>query len=233
MNEKFSIPGAIILAGIIIAGAILLTRMPARPRQENPAVAGTETTSASTSPKITVRPVDPARDHIRGEASAPITLVEYSDTECPFCKNFHLTMKRAAQEYGGKVRWVYRHFPLDGLHQKARKEAEATECASEQGKFWEYTDRIFEVTPSNDGLDPAQLPKIAQEVGLNVGAFTDCLKSGKHAQKVQEDLDDAVRAGGQGTPYTVILGPNDVTLPFSGAQPYENVKKVIDALLRT
>lgn len=230
MNEKFSIPAAIVLAGVIVAGAIVLTRAPIRP-----AGGGAGTSPGAGNAKqlqpIEVRPVDNARDHVRGNADARVTLVEYSDLECPFCKQFHTTLQRVVQEYDGKVRWVYRHFPLDALHSKARKEAEASECAGEQAKFWEYIDRLFAVTPSNNGLDSAQLPVIARDVGLNAAAFETCLESGKHAPRVAEDLADAEKAGGQGTPYTVILGPKNITIPFSGAQPYDNLKSVIDKLL--
>ncbi|TSC72598.1 MAG: putative lipoprotein [Parcubacteria group bacterium Gr01-1014_38] len=232
MVEKYSIPSAIVLAGVIIAGAIVMTRSSVRSAQQGGAVSPSASIASATAfPKIALRPVDGARDHIRGTSDARVTLVEYSDLECPFCKQFHVTLQQAFQEYGGKIRWVYRHFPLDTLHPKARKEAEASECAGEQGKFWEYADRLFEVTPSNNGLDPAQLPVIARDVGLDVAGFETCLKSGKHAQRIQEDLADAEKAGGQGTPYTVILGPNDLTIPFSGAQPYENLKPVLDKLL--
>jgi len=226
MTEKYSIPGAIVLAGAIIAGAVLISRSPAR-------VAGTETDpSVSPSPKpIVVRDVDVSTDHIRGNADATITLIEYSDTECPYCKVFHETLKRITQEYDGKVRWVYRHFPLDNLHPKARKEAEATECAGEQGKFWEYLDRIFEVTPSNDGLDPAQLPVLAKDVGLDVPAFETCLSSGKYAERVDNDIKDATDAGGRGTPHTVILTPAGEKIPLSGAYPYESVKGSIESIL--
>ncbi len=98
------------------------------------------------------------KDHIAGNAQADIIIVEYSDTECPFCKKFHETMIQVMDEYGksGKVAWVYRHFPLDALHKKARKEAEATECAAELGgndKFWEYLNLMMKITPANDQLD--------------------------------------------------------------------------------
>lgn len=238
MNEKYAMPGAIVLAGALIAGAIMFSNVPARvaPRggaggpaspATPPAVAGTTETA-----KIEIRPVDPSRDHIRGDVNAPVTLVEYSDLECPFCKRFHPTLKQAVEEYPGKVRWVYRHYPLDVLHQKARNEAAATECASEQGKFWEYVDRLFETTPSNDGLEENQLPAIAKDVGLDVPAFETCLSSGRFATRVSEDLADAEKAGGQGTPHTVILGPKGETIPFAGAQPYSNLKQVIDGLLK-
>ncbi len=110
-------------------------------------------------------------DHIRGSANAKVVIVEYSDTECPFCKNFHSTMKQIMAKYeaDGSVAWVYRHSPLAQLHPKAEHEAQALECAFEQGgndKFWAYTDRIYEVTTSNNTLDVLQLPAIASFVGL-------------------------------------------------------------------
>jgi len=112
-----------------------------------------------------------ALDHIRGNPDAKVVMVEYSDTECPFCKVFHATMQQVMNDYGkdGRVAWVYRHFPIDSLHSKARKEAEAMECAYDQGgdeKFWSFTDRLYEVTTSNNGLDPNELYNIAKYVGL-------------------------------------------------------------------
>ena len=172
------------------------------------------------------------QDHIRGAKNAKITVIEYSDLECPFCKMFHPTMQKLVDEYPNDVRWVYRHFPLEQLHSKAIKEAEATECAAEQGKFWEFTDKIFKVTPSNDGLDLAQLPQLAKEVEVsNIAQFETCLESGKYKQHVQDDLADAAAAGGRGTPYSVILTEDGQKFPISGAQPYESVKEAVDRLL--
>ncbi|MCI0542492.1 thioredoxin domain-containing protein [bacterium] len=101
-------------------------------------------------------------EHILGNPNAEIFIIEYSDLECPFCKRFHETMKQAMEQYGkdGQVAWVYRHFPLDAIHNKARKEAEATECAGELGgndMFWKYTNKLMEITPSNNQLDPKLL----------------------------------------------------------------------------
>jgi protein-disulfide isomerase len=111
--------------------------------------------------EVNIPPVT-EKDFIVGNPNAEIKIVEYSDTECPFSKRFHQTMLDIMKEYeaGGKVAWVYRYFPLDGLHQKARHEAEAVACAAEQGgntKFWEYLDLLFKITPSNDGLDSSLL----------------------------------------------------------------------------
>ena len=165
--------------------------------------------------------------------NAEITIVEFSDAECPFCKRFHATMNQVIAEYGDKVKWGYKHAPLDSLHRKARKEAEAFECAGELGGndgFWKYADRLLEITPSNDGLDPAQLPQIAEYVGLNRSKFEKCLASGKYAAKVQGHLAEATAAGLRGTPYSVLVS-GDKTIPISGAQPFEQVKSIIDSVL--
>ena len=174
-----------------------------------------------------------ADDWYRGAKNAKITIVEFSDLECPFCQRFHPTMQQVIAEYGDRVKWVYRHFPLTSLHSKAPKEAEATECAGELGGndgFWAFVDRLFTVTPANNGLDPAQLPEIAEYVGLNRAKFQTCLDSGKYAGKVQEQANQAVAAGGNGTPYSVIV-TSDQKIPVSGAVPFEQLKSILDALL--
>lgn len=232
--------GFVILLVMVVRGGglpLVKTRSGVNPSVQGTAVAPTPSPSNSgtgaPSGPITLR--DVANDeHIRGDKNAPVTLVEYSDTECPFCKRFHPTMQQVVENYKGKVRWVYRHFPLTSLHPKASKEAEATECAAELGgndKFWAYLDRIYEITPSNNGLEESQLPKIAEDVGLNRQKFEDCLSSGKYAKKVQSDAQDAQNAGGAGTPYSVVIGLDGTKTPISGAQPYEAVKAAIDAAL--
>ncbi len=187
-----------------------------------------------------VKPVD-GEDHILGNPDAPVKLVEFSDFECPFCKRFHLTMKRLMNEYGedGKVAWVYRHFPLDSLHSKARKDAQATECANELGgneAFWAYSDRLFEVTPSNNRLDLAVLPRIAQEIGLDRAKFEACIegdsRGGKYAAHIEADVQDAVASGGTGTPFSLVIAPNGKTFPINGAQPYAALKSIIDLALK-
>lgn len=197
-----------------------------------------ETGTASLTPAPTASPADNVRpvsgdDHIRGNPDAPIKIVEFSDLECPFCKSFHPTMQQVLAAYGSQVAWVYRHFPLDTIHPKARKEAEAAECAALQGgndAFWAYVDRLFEITPSNNGLDLALLPEIAEDIGLNKGEFKTCLDSGKYASRVEADLQDAVNSGGRGTPYSVIIAPSG-NYPLSGALPFERVKLIIDQVL--
>ncbi|MEK7102844.1 MAG: thioredoxin domain-containing protein, partial [Patescibacteria group bacterium] len=134
----------------------------------------------------------------------------------------------------GKVNLVYRHFPLEQLHSKAPKEAEATECAAELGGnagFWKYLDRMMEITPSNDGLDPAKLPEIAKEVGLDQKKFEECYKSGKYAGKVQAQYNEGLAAGAQGTPYGIILA-GDQKIPIPGAVPLEQIKATIDPFIK-
>jgi protein-disulfide isomerase len=178
-----------------------------------------------------IRPVS-SDDWIRGTEDAPVTFIEYSDFECPYCKRFHETMIQIMKEYDGKVQWVYRHFPLDQLHKQARQEAVAVECAGEQGKGWEMIDKIYEVTPSNDGLDLNSLPRLATEVGVtNVNQFNECLNSGKYDDKVAADLSDAQAAGGRGTPYSIVITANGDKIPVSGAQPIDKVRSVIETAL--
>jgi protein-disulfide isomerase len=185
----------------------------------------------------TMRPVSTGRDHIRGNPGAPVTLIEYSDFECPFCKNFHLTVKKVVEESNGQVKWVYRHFPLDELHPvKARKEAAASECAAELGgndAFWKFADRFFELTLSNNKTDvDTVLPQIAREIGLDKARFASCLASARHDRRVEEDHQNAVASGGRGTPWSVIVSKSGKTYPLSGAQPYATVKQLIELALQ-
>lgn len=227
--QKFSVPIAIVVAGALIAGALYFS---GSKTSKSPTATLPDAVAAQD-----MRPVD-GTDHILGNPNAKLVIVEYSDTECPFCKQFHQTMKQVMDTYGknGDVAWVYRHFPIDQLHSKARKEAEATECANELGgpeKFWAYTNALYQKTPSNNGLDAKELPIIAQEVGLDVSAFNTCLSSGKYAAKIEADYQDAVKAGGRGTPYSLIITKEDGTkIPINGAQPYDSLKGTLDLLLK-
>ena len=187
-----------------------------------------------------VKPVT-VEDHILGDPNAPVKVIEFSDFECPFCKGFHGTLKQVMQDYGqaGKVAWVYRHFPLDDLHTKARKEAQAAECANALGgneAFWAYAETLFEVTPSNDRLDLSQLPDIAEKVGLDRTKFEACLegdaRGGKFADHIEQNFQDARASGGTGTPYTIIVSANGETFPLTGAQPYGAIKSIIDLALK-
>lgn len=176
-------------------------------------------------------------DHIRGSFDAPVKIVEYSDPECPFCKRFHTVMQQIMAEYGqsGKVAWIYRHYPIPQLHSKAANEAAAIECANELGgndKFWAYADRLYEVTPSNNGLAPEALNTIAQYVGLDVEKFSVCLASGKYAQHIESDSQNGVATGGNGTPWSIVVAKNGKKYEISGAQAYDSVKQIIELALQ-
>ena len=133
-----------------------------------------------------------------------------------------------------EVAWVYRHLPLESLHSKASKEAEATECANKLGgqeKFWAYLDKIFEITPSNNGLDPAFLPKIAEDIGLNRIQFEQCLSSGEFTKLISDSITEATNAGAQGTPFSIVISKSGKKYPINGALPYQSVKQTIDLAL--
>jgi protein-disulfide isomerase len=224
-NNSQLIPLSIIVAGLLVAGAVYFggNKAPATNQVAKPAnTAGV------------VAPVTEA-DHILGPIDAKVTIVEYSDFECPFCKKFHTTMHQVLSEYGDKVAWVYRQYPIAQLHSRAIKESEASECATDQGgnnAFWKFADKIFEITPTNNKLEPSQLTDIARLIGLDVAEFNDCLSSGKFTAKIQADIAAATKAGAQGTPYSVILVKGKSVGTINGAQPFENVKAQIDALLK-
>lgn len=222
-NGTYAIPAAIVIAGMLIAGALYMT---------NNKQVETETAAEHTPVLVPALSED---DHILGNPDAQIVVIEYSDFECPFCKNFHATMHQLIDEYGaaGQVAWVYRHFPIKELHSKAAKEAEASECAAELGGnkgFWDFADRLFEITPSNNGLDQKQLPIIAAEVGLDKTDFETCLNSGRYAEKVASQLNDVRTAGGRGTPHNVIIVGEQQAV-IEGAQPIDTLRRVINTLL--
>ena len=179
-------------------------------------------------PKVT------EKDHILGNKNAKAILVEYSDFECPFCKRFHSTMQEVVKEYGDKVAWVYRQYPL-GFHANAQKESEASECAADQGgndSFWKYTNAIYERTTSNGtGFALDALVPLATEIGLDGDTFKQCLDSGKFAQKVKDDMAGGAKAGIQGTPGTIIIGANGKREFIGGALPIDQVKPLIDSVL--
>jgi len=242
-NNMLNTPLAIVIAGGLIALALYFSNGGSATTATTKTDTDTDTAPAA---GTAAKPNQPAaagptigdfrpvsdEDHIRGAANAKVTIIEYSDLECPFCQRFHVTMTQVLEKYPNDVRWVYRHFPLTQLHSKADTEAYAAECAGEQGKFWEFTDLVFEVTPSNNGLDLDTLPDLARQAGVaNITQFQTCLDSEKYADKVAADLADAGAAGGRGTPYSIVIGPDGETTAINGAQPFESVSATVESLL--
>ena len=175
------------------------------------------------------------RDHIRGARDAKIFLIEYSDMECPFCKQFHPTMQQIVRDYNGDVAWVYRHFPLT-FHANALKESEASECVAELGgedKFWQFVDKIFQRTTSNGvGFALDDLAPLAAEVGVNQAEFQTCLDSGRYTEFINEQGKGAVSAGVTGTPGNILLTRDGESKLIPGALPLAQVKQTIDQFLK-
>jgi protein-disulfide isomerase len=169
-------------------------------------------------PRLTVEvtPDDPSI----GAASAPVTLVEFSDFQCPFCQRVAPTLKQVKEKYGDKVRVVWKDFPLTQIHPQAFKASEAAHCAADQGKFWEYHDRLF---ANQQSLQPNDLKKHATDLGLDGTAFAACLDSSKYGERVRDGVAEGSRLGVNSTPTIYINGR-----VLSGAQPYETFVSVID-----
>jgi len=226
-KNNLLVPGAIIVSGLLIVGSIFMTKNEPDITDTNDA---DKKVAAYQNAKVT------AKDHFMGDPNAPIVIVEYSDMECPYCKNFHQTMQQVMDEYigTGKVAWVYRHFPISQLHSKAPREAAATECAASLGgeeKFWEYLNKIFEITPSNNKLDLEKLPEVAESMGIDREAFLECIDSGTHTKRIQDQMQSAQDNGARGTPYSVGIVKDGDNFVIPGALPYSEVKTYIEEAL--
>jgi len=203
--------------GMLAVGAGQVAQAPVQ-------VAGADQEAPLQQPAVPVRGPDET-DHVYGPANAPITLIEYSDFECPYCKRHFETVNQIKAEYKDKVRIVFRHFPLD-FHPNAQKAAEASECAADVGgndAFWKMHDKIF----TAEDITVAGLKNLAKEIGLNEGKFNECLDSGKMANVVLAQADEATTFGVQGTPANFING-QEVT---GGARPFADFKSAIDSIL--
>lgn len=167
-----------------------------------------------------VKDVEIAGAPMRGPEDAPVTIVEFSDFQCPYCSRVTPTLERVMNDYDGKVRLAFRQFPLTNIHPMAQKAAEASLCAHEQEKFWAMHDAMF-ADQGNLGVDA--LKSKAGELGLDAEQFAACLDSGKYAEEVSSDMKAGQAAGVSGTPAMFINGRF-----ISGAVPYEQVAEVID-----
>lgn len=219
--KKFDISPsvAILLAGILIAGAVLFTNYYPSSQIVVPVEA------AGTPSTVSIR-LPSAQDHRYGSIAASTVLVEYSDFQCPYCSLIHPTLKRIVDESGGEVAWVYRHFPLDSIHPQATPAALASECVAEQlgsDGFWAFAGKLF---ANQKSISPAYYAQAAGELGANVATFNTCVSSQKHAPKLNTDAQEAFDNGGNGTPFTIVLsGGKQVS--FSGALPYAQIMAVI------
>lgn len=221
-ENSYLIPGAIVLAGVLIAAAVMYSSTATR--SPGPANVG-DSVPEAVSGDLT------DDDPTLGNPEAPVTIVEFSDFQCPFCRKFYLdTLSEIKEKYvkTGKVKFVYRDFPLTSIHDMAQTYAEAGECADDQGKFWGMHDKIFEEQQKRGSgtvtdFTAADIKRWARELGLDGAKFDSCLNSGKYTAEVDKDFADGQRNGVEGTPATFVNG-----LLVPGAVPFSQFKALIE-----
>ncbi|MCH7828336.1 DsbA family protein [Patescibacteria group bacterium] len=227
--KELFLPGAIVFAALVIGSSIIyLANMGEGSVPERAGSTAQRETSTNTVDNngSTVNFTIGVNDHIRGNPNAKVTLVEFSDFECPFCQRFHPTVLRALSEYDGDLRWVYKHFPLDNIHPQARPAAEASECVWEQKGdegFWEFADAMFE---SQSRLGNAFYEEVALGIGVNLSQFQTCVSERKYQDKVEQDYQQGIQGGVAGTPGSFVNG-----VPVRGAIPYSQLQSIIEAQL--
>lgn len=244
-KQSYAIPVAIVIAGVLIAGAVLWGRPASAPTAEELKALRV----ASISKFMQLVPNVTPTDHLLGNPAAPITIIEYSDIECPFCRSFHPTMQKVMSEYGtkGQVSWVYRQFPLD-IHPKAYPEALAAECIAsiyDNTSFWKFIGALVETKPGPDGYPTGvisdslsaeeRVNTAAKELSLDTAKITACVNAETYKQKLVDLRAEGIKIGlGQndtGTPYSVVIAGTKRYF-IDGAQPYEAVKAIIDTGLK-
>lgn len=228
-SSALAVPLAIVFGFGLIAVAIYFSGIGG---STAPSAAPVATDTPAEEKKI--RPVDET-DYIKGNPNAPILIVEYSDYDCPFCKNFHETMNQIMNEYGvtGKVAWAYRQFPIPQLHPNAPRISEAALCVGEvagNDAFWKFSDLIFQERDINEATNITRIPEYARTAGADPAAFQACLESGTQKAVVEASYNEGVAAGIQGTPHSFVLIGNQQAA-IEGAQPYEVVKQIVENLL--
>lgn len=238
VTAKLTIPQAILVAGALIAGAILINSIAKQQSLQrtgqSDAVATADTNAPAEDAGLArlVLPFEPGVDHARGAENPKITIYEYSDIDCPFCHRFHGTLQEIVAAYPNDVRWVYRHLPLEQLHPEARQKAVIAECVFAQqgtGAFWGVVDEMY-ANPSSI----AELPDYVAQYGLDRDTYESCLGSSDMQARIQRDITNAFATKGGssiGTPWSIIALPDGTFIPLSGAQPTAVVASIIDAIL--
>lgn len=242
VNENFTIflmVGLTFIAGFAVGslyerggGSVRLADSGSAGQEAAPSDNAPAAPSGPSDAKLSEMPEVTEDDWVRGAEDAPITLVEYSDYNCPFCERFHNTMNEIIADNEGQVRWVYRHFPLDNIHPEARGIAYIAECVGREAgeeAFWTFTDRIFE---EQEGMTQASSIELAvSEFGLDAGTLESCAEEDSIQQKVEDDVQGGSAAGVTGTPGTIVV-TNDGEFEFlPGAVPATQVQSTIDGLL--
>lgn len=220
--KKFEGADTTKVAGTNTGGQVANAQPQAQPQDTTGKLTGEQ---AKNVPPVT------ASDHIRGDKNAKVTWIEYSDFECPFCKTIHPNLEKMLTEYQGKVRWVYRQFPLESIHTKAMPAAIASECVAKLGgndAFWSFADKAFEGAPAS----LTDLTKLATDSGVNKEDYESCIKDPAVETLVRTQLAGGEKAGVTGTPGSFIVDSKGNTLLVPGAIPYEQIKQVVDQALK-
>lgn len=215
---------SIIIAGVIVAGAIVYAN-------QHPSAAAQGQAAPQPAPTaVAVRPPQPS-DHIIGSPNAPIVLIEYSDFQCPFCSMVYPTLKKIVSESGGQVAWIYREFPLTSIHPNANPAANAAECIAEQlgnDGFWKFADAVF---ANQSELSSAFYVSEAKALGADPAKFSQCMSASKYQARIDADTAEVQSAGGNGTPFTVIYNTKTKkSEPVSGALPYAQFVSAIKSV---
>jgi protein-disulfide isomerase len=224
MNKSLILlPGAIIIAGLILAISIYMVR-----------TSGIEVAVPGNVDAI--RPVTP-NDHLVGNPDAPVVVVTYTNTDCVYCKQFQRTMAQVMTDYGtkGDVAWVYRHFPLVTMFPNSGTHAEASECAAAIGgadSFWQFIDALQTAAPASLEFDPANYGNLLFGLGIDRTEFEKCLSEGRYVKRVESDLVNGLDMGITETPYSVILIEGAEPITVSGALSYLEMGQVLDAAIK-
>lgn len=220
-----TLPLAIVVAGVVIAGAVLYTKSSGAPA----ALAQQQQQNAQNLPTQVNVPAPKAGEHIIGSPTAPIVLVEYSDFQCPFCSSVYPTIKRIVSESNGQIAWVLRNFPLESIHPEARPAAVAAECIAGllgNDAFWKYTDDVF---ANQAKLSKSYSRQLAISYGADPAKYDACVTQDTYKDKIDADMGDAYSNGGQGTPYTIVWS-SKYQAPLAGALPYDQFNAVIKSV---
>lgn len=217
-RSAWFIPGAILAAGLILAVSVYVVR--------SAHVLGTPKGDLSA-----LRAVSDS-DHMIGNPSAPVVIIEYADIDSSYSKAFQPAMEQLMAEYApaGQVAWVYRHFPLIDQYRNSEQHAEAAECASSLGNsatFFSFIDVLQSRAPGNQVFDPANYGSAAEQLGLDTTRFESCMTAHTYRTRVSEDISNAIEIGASGSPYIVVLVKGQKPVAISGALPYDAMKKVI------
>lgn len=220
-SSPYFTPVAVLVAGAMIAAAIIYSPGGlAIPQGGNvAAVPGNEQPSSAAQAKDVSE-----KDHVLGNPDAEITLIEFSDFQCPFCASLHPTLSRIVTESNGNINWVYRYFPLNSIHPEATPSALASECVARyagNNAFWKFADELFK---NQEKLGIPLYEKLSEAANISSEDLASCMTSEDTTARITENLDDAITSGGQGTPYVIIVNNRNLEkTSFSGALPYTQI----------